>query len=68
MQTKEQTHEVSSTQSTQPNGESLYRTKWLMAHNALHELVHNPNASEKEVWGKYLKELESSEQVATQPA
>jgi hypothetical protein len=47
---------------------SLYRTKWLMAHNRLHAVVHGPSASLAELWSAYLGELQSAEEVAQQPA
>ena len=47
---------------------SLYRTRWLMAHNRLHATVHDPKASLTDSWNEYLKELESSEDVAKMPA
>jgi len=56
------------TQGTETSRESLYRTKWLMAHNHLHTLVHDSSAKPSEVWADYLKELESSEEIAKQPA
>lgn len=43
------------------NRESLYRTRWLMAHNRLHEIANKS-------WKDYLKELRSSEAVAKTPA
>ena len=49
--------------------ESLYRTKWLMAHNRLHDIVHSKsNVPLAVVWDEYLKELQSSEVVAETPA
>jgi hypothetical protein len=47
---------------------SLYRTKWLMAHNRLHAVVHGPSTSLAELWSAYLGELQSAEEVAQQPA
>lgn len=47
---------------------SLYRTKWLMAHNRLHVIVHEPSASLAENWSAYLSELQSAEKMAQQPA
>ena len=44
--------------------ESLYRTKWLMAHNRLHSLVHDSSASPQAEWRGYLRDLRSSEAVA----
>jgi hypothetical protein len=49
-----------------PDGASLYRTRWLMAHNALHGLTHeggNPQA----VFDDYLRELQTAEEVASRP-
>lgn len=68
MQTKLETHEDRRSQNEKANGESLYRTKWLMAHNALHKIIHDPKASQQDVWNDYLKDLESSEEVAKRPA
>ena len=55
---------------------SLYRTRWLMAHNKLHEAIYGaeqrpqspvrPNL--EDLWNDYLKELESSEDVSRTPA
>jgi hypothetical protein len=53
---------------TEEQKESLYRTKWLMAHNHLHTIVHDPSAKPNEVWADYLKELEAAEEIAKQPA
>lgn len=47
---------------------SLYRTKWLMAHNRFHAAVHEPKVSLTDSWNEYLKELASSEEVAKIPA
>ena len=68
MQIESQTHKDHSSHNEQVNGEMLYRTKWLIAHNCLHEIVHSPEASRQDVWAKYLKELGSSEEIAKQPA
>jgi hypothetical protein len=43
------------------NRESLYRTRWLMAHNRLHAIAHKS-------WKDYLKELKTSEAVSRTPA
>jgi hypothetical protein len=48
--------------------ESLYRTKWLMAHNRLHTLLHKSPASVTDEWGAYLKDLRFSETAAKIPA
>jgi hypothetical protein len=68
MQVESQTHPDHSSHDPESNGESLYRTKWLMAHNALHEIINDPKASPKDVWASYLKKLQSSEEVARKPA
>ena len=47
---------------------SLYRTKWLMAHNRLNSVVHEPSASLADIWSAYLDELQSAEKVAQQTA
>jgi len=46
---------------------SLYRTKWLMAHNKLHELIHK-GGDPQQLWEEYLKELRDAEFVTAQPA
>ena len=51
-----------------PSAESLYRTKWLMAHNALHDLAHNASLEPVKVWDTYLNELATAEEVAQRPA
>jgi hypothetical protein len=48
--------------------ESLYRTQWLMAHNRLYDLAHDPSASVNDSWAEYLEELQSAESVAKTPA
>ena len=55
--------------------ESLYRTRWLMAHNRLHEIVHyeyectdDPRISLIPQWDAYLAELRTAEEVAAKPA
>jgi hypothetical protein len=49
--------------------ESLYRTRWLMAHNRLHALVNDddPN-SPRETWNEYLRELETAEDTSSTSA
>lgn len=52
--------------------EALYRTRWLMAHNRLHEIVHKGD-SETETprarhWDEYLAELRTAKDIAAQPA
>lgn len=49
--------------------ESVYRTRWLMAHNRLHSLANDLESnSPREVWDKYLKELETAEDIASTSA
>ncbi len=52
--------------------ESLYRTRWLMAHNRLHDIVHNSASVEPEKlsgqWNEYLAELNTAGEVASKPA
>jgi len=48
---------------------SLYRTRWLMAHNRLHEIVHAGGAVEvAKIWDDYLAELTTAPEIASQPA
>ena len=51
---------------------SLYRTRWLMAHNRLHEIVHEDvpktKTSPARHWDEYLAELRTAERVAAKPA
>jgi hypothetical protein len=55
-----------------PSFESLYRTRWLAAHNRLHSLVHRDQPADsaelKLQLDAYLKELNSSEEIASRPA
>ena len=46
---------------------SFYRTKWLMAHNRLHSVVHEPSANLTEEWSTYLSELQSAENLVRTP-
>ncbi len=52
--------------------ESLYRTRWLMAHNRLHEIVHNGDSetetSRAQHWEGYLAELRAAKSIAAQSA
>lgn len=66
MQTDTQTLPVESAGTIDPA--SLYRTKWLMAHNRLHAVAHEPSASPKDNWNAYLSELQSAEDVARRQA
>ena len=51
-----------------PRPESLYRTRWLMAHNCVHDLIHIDGIDPKTRWEEYLAELKTAEQVASVPA
>jgi len=49
--------------------ENLYRTKWLMAHNRLHEIVHGKSDKPlADLWNGYLDELQLAEKIAATPA
>lgn len=39
---------------------SMYRTRWLAAHNRLCDLMHNPDADREALWHAYVTELQSS--------
>jgi hypothetical protein len=57
------------TEQQEASKESLYRTKWLMAHNRLHEIVHSKTAKPlADLWKEYLDELQSAETVAATSA
>lgn len=58
----------SQSETTVASKESLYRTMWLMAHNALHKAVHDKSEPSPDLWNDYLKELQSAEFVAQKPA
>jgi hypothetical protein len=50
---------------------SLYRTRWLMAHNILHAIVHEGEwvkPAFAQQWEKYLAELAASDEIASKPA
>jgi hypothetical protein len=55
-----------------PKPASLYRTRWLIAHNALHDVIYAlqggkyPALSKR--WRQYLKEQKTAPQVACKPA
>lgn len=55
-----------------PQPVSLYRTRWLMAHNALHDMIHALQGGKQPAlqkrWRQYLKELKTAPQVACKPA
>ena len=48
-----------------PRPESLYRTRWLMAHNCVHDLIHIDGIDPKTRWEEYLAELKTAEQVSS---
>ena len=50
-----------------PDNASLYRTRWLMAHNHLHKIVHE-GGDPQAIYEDYLRELSSAEEIARQPA
>jgi hypothetical protein len=62
--------EQAQSENTNPiaSAESLYRTRWLMAHNALHSIAHGKKPNPNEVWSDYLEQLRSSEEIAATPA
>ena len=47
--------------------ENLYRTRWLAAHNNLHDIVHKGTIS-REAWRKYQEELANADQTASADA
>jgi hypothetical protein len=51
---------------------SLYRTRWLMAHNRLHAIVHEADLAKPDnltrQWNEYLAELAASDEIASKPA
>jgi len=58
---------------TSTDNSSGYRTRWLIAHNVLHDLIHaetpTPNREDLDQrWSRYLAELETADNVAATPA
>lgn len=55
-----------------PDSASLYRTRWLMAHNRLHDLFYKGGLIKSEEyrdqWEAYLAELKTAEDIASRPA
>ena len=55
-----------------PDSASLYRTRWLMAHNCLHDLFYKGGLLKSEEhrgkWEAYLAEPRTAEEVASRPA
>ena len=51
---------------------SRYRTRWLMAHNHLHKILHSAGPLTEEEKARqfedYLRELQSADDVASRPA
>ncbi|HEX4283768.1 MAG TPA: hypothetical protein VHZ28_01665 [Terracidiphilus sp.] len=47
---------------------SVYRTRWLMAHNFLYDLLQNPEADRNAIWHAYVTELQSSGDMTEQQA
>lgn len=60
--------EKSVSEMTEHEQVSLYRTKWLLAHNRLHDVTQEHSDLLKGDWEKYLQELQSSDAVASQAA
>jgi hypothetical protein len=68
MQTETINSAENGTDHVRPDMESVYRTKWLMAHNWLHKVAHAHPALLKQEWDQYLDELSSAEDVAAKAA
>jgi hypothetical protein len=55
-----------------PNPASLYRTRWLIAHNAVHDMIHALQGEKQPAfqkrWRQYLKEAKTAPQIACKPA
>lgn len=47
---------------------SLYRTRWLMAHNRLHAVVYGSSVPLTESWKEYLNELQQAGAIARRQA
>lgn len=43
--------------------ETVYRMKWLSAHNYLHALAHDPLSRPAIVWDQYLDELQWADEL-----
>ncbi len=52
------------------NDANLYRTRWLAAHNRLHEIVHGQMTADERaaVWADYLAALDDADYVASNDA
>ena len=46
----------------------IYRTRWLMAHNRLHELLNGSDQEPREIWRAYLCELIEAERTVRKVA
>jgi hypothetical protein len=68
METVTRQNDASAESSQVASKESLYRTRWLMAHNRLHAVAHRREVSVEDTWSGYLKDLETAEAVAKTPA
>lgn len=55
--------EKSETSPDSASRETLYRMKWLSAHNCLHALVHDPLSRPALVWDHYLDELQWADEL-----
>ena len=60
------------TEPMEPAPQSLYRTRWLMAHNRLHEIIHSGDPKTKTSlarrWDEYLAELRTAKSIAARSA
>lgn len=68
MQTETLDGAANETAALHPSMESVYRTKWLIAHNCLHKIAHDHPDLLKGEWDGYLSELESAEAIASKLA
>lgn len=53
----------SATSKESASRETIYRMKWLSAHNYLHALVHDPLSRPAIVWDQYLDELQWTDEL-----
>jgi hypothetical protein len=51
---------------------SYYRTKWLAAHNCLHEIAHDEQSTDsakiKTLWNEYLADIQHADEVSAKAA
>lgn len=52
---------------TEPDSVSLYRTRWLVAHNYLHDLIHK-GGDPQTAFDGYLREVATAAEIASQAA